>query len=224
MTSTYPRPPIDAVWEAENNFYLNGHPSRIGKLLAHYEIYQKIADLPGAVVECGVFKGASLMRFASFRHYLENATSRPIIGFDAFGHFPQEQLQTEDDRAFAERFEGSSGVGILPDTLNDCLSDKGFGNVQLIGGDVLETVDAYLEKNLHLRVALLHLDMDVYKPTQHCLERFYDRLVPGGVVVIDDYGTVGGASQATDEFIARHGLMLAKTRFYTVPAYFVKPA
>jgi hypothetical protein len=75
-------------WEYENGFYLTSPSSRIAKSIAHYELYKKITGLPGEVVECGVFKGASLIRFATFREMTESQFSRKIIGFDAFGKFP----------------------------------------------------------------------------------------------------------------------------------------
>ncbi|ERS85084.1 hypothetical protein Q667_17680 [Marinobacter sp. C1S70] len=72
----------------ENGFYLTSDPKRLHKLISHYELYKKIIDLPGEVVEFGVFKGASLIRFATFRECLETFSSRKIFGFDAFGDFP----------------------------------------------------------------------------------------------------------------------------------------
>ena len=51
------------VWNAENIYHLKSDISRIGKLLYHYEIYKKIQNIPGDIIECGVFKGSSLVRF-----------------------------------------------------------------------------------------------------------------------------------------------------------------
>ena len=59
-------------FEYENGFYLTCSPSRIGKMLAHYELYKKTSQTPGAIVECGVFKGVSLTRFTMFRELFES--------------------------------------------------------------------------------------------------------------------------------------------------------
>lgn len=59
-------------FEYENGFYLTSPPSRLGNIMAHYELYKKILTLPGDVVELGVFKGGSLIQFATFRELLEN--------------------------------------------------------------------------------------------------------------------------------------------------------
>ena len=57
-------------WQYENLFYLTSD-KRILKLLDHYEIYKKILKVKGDIVECGVFKGASLIRFLTFRDLIE---------------------------------------------------------------------------------------------------------------------------------------------------------
>src|SRR5205085_8279378 len=79
-----------AEWDYENGFHWFSAPARLGKLLAHYELYKMIADRPGDIVELGVFKANSLIRFATFRRLLENEDSRVIRGFDAFGKFPRD--------------------------------------------------------------------------------------------------------------------------------------
>ena len=53
-------------WEAENTFYLKATPERISKFIAHYEIFNRVKNLRGDIVECGVFRGASLSRFMNF--------------------------------------------------------------------------------------------------------------------------------------------------------------
>ena len=212
------------VFDIENSFYLRSDPYRLGKLLGQYEIYKQIVDLPGAVVECGVFKGVSLIRWATFRHVLETQESRKIIGFDAFGDFPSDQLSREDDIDFAATHDGQSGgPGISADTLRAMLDAKGFGNVDLIAGNVFDTVQPYFAEHDYEKISLLHLDMDVHAPTAAVLEWLWSRVVPGGIVMIDDYGTVSGATVAIDEFAEQYGLAIRKARYYKVPAYIVKP-
>ena len=50
----------------ENNFYLSCETQRISKIIAHYELFKKSNKLSGEIVECGVFKGVSLKRWAHF--------------------------------------------------------------------------------------------------------------------------------------------------------------
>ena len=72
-------------WQTENQFYLTSEKSRIQKLVDHYEIYKKISQLNGDIIECGVFKGVSLIRFLTFRDIDKNTKIKKIYGFDAFG-------------------------------------------------------------------------------------------------------------------------------------------
>jgi len=207
------------IWLAENVFYLAAPLSRLGKLLAHFELYKTITNLPGAVVECGVFKGASLMRLASYRALCETTDSRLIVGFDAFGRFPNEGLSGAADRDFIEVFEANAGDGISIEGLEAALLAKNFTNVHLRAGHVGDTVPAYLKAFPALRIAFLHLDLDVYEPTRLCLELLADRVVPGGLIVFDDYGAVAGATRAAEEYVAVAGKRLEKLPLYSVPAF-----
>jgi hypothetical protein len=213
----------DDVYEAENHFYLRSHPSRLAKLVAHYELYGAIADLPGAVVELGVYKGASLVRFATFRNLLENMDSRPIIGFDAFGAFPRDRVAGESDQAFIERFEATGGEGISKAALEEVLAEKGFANVELVEGDIFDTLPAFLDARPALKIALLHLDLDVYEPTAFALERLLPHMTSGGLVAFDDYGLVEGATRAADEACKRLGVAMEKLTHYQIPAFFAAP-
>ena len=210
----------DKCWDYENGFYLTSHVTRLSKLLAHYELYKMIVALPGHVVECGVYKGASLLRFATFREVLESPHSRKIIGFDAFGRFP-ESGEDANNQAFIERFAAAGGDGISRESLLDVLSHKGFQNVELIQGNICSTVPKYAEEHPELKIALLHVDVDVFRPTQVILNELFDRLVPGGLLVLDDYGTVAGETQALDEFFQKAGreLVIHKLPISHIPAY-----
>ncbi|MDJ0979722.1 MAG: TylF/MycF/NovP-related O-methyltransferase [Erythrobacter sp.] len=175
--------------------------------------------LPGAIIEAGVYKGASLMRFATFRDTLETSYSRSIIGFDAFGSFPKNAVEGASDQAFIDRFEGAGGPGIAEAQLARLIADKGFDNVQLIAGDIFETLPQYLEGHPETRIALLHLDLDVYEPTAFVLDKLVPRMVHGGLIVFDDYGAVDGATRAADAICRQLGAPLAKLPHYQVPAF-----
>jgi hypothetical protein len=213
----------DRCWDYENGFYLTSHVTRISKLLAQYELYKSIVGLPGQVVECGVYKGASLLRFATFRQILESPHSRKIIGFDAFGKFPVGD-EDEANRAFIQRFSGEGGDGISRESLQDALSYKGFENIELIEGDISSTIPLYVANHPELKIALLHVDVDVYRPTQVVLQHLFDRVVRRGLVVMDDYGTISGETQAVDEFIRQdHGdLIIEKLPIAHIPAFIRK--
>lgn len=211
------------VWDYENGFYWFSPKSRLNKLLAQYELYKTITSIPGHIFELGVHKGASLIRFATFRDILENDYSRKIVGFDAFGAFPTSRLEVEDDLNFIEWFEGASGDGLSDDEVADILESKGFENFSLIKGNVFDTLPEYLKNNPETRIALLNLDMDVKEPTDFALELLYERVVPGGIIMFDDYNVVSGETISADEFVSKHHFKLEKLPFYYMPAFVRKP-
>jgi hypothetical protein len=211
-----------AVWDYENGFHWFSEQSRINKILAHYELYKLIVDLPGDVFELGVYKGASLIRFCTFRALLESEDSRKVIGFDSFGLFPRERISLSDDLDFIDGFEGAAGDGLSQDDLSTVLDSKGFRNYQLIKGNVFDTVPDYLKKNPYIKLSLVHLDMDVKEPTEFALDILFERLVPGGLLIVDDYNAVAGATEAVDFFVNKNGLSLRKLRNYRVPSYIIK--
>jgi len=211
---------VDSQWDYENGFYLTSHLTRLTKMLAHYELYKSIVNLPGHIVECGVFKGASLIRFCTFREILESPFSRKVIGFDAFGKFPDQD--NEFDKSFVKKFESSAGNGISVNELDAVFSHKGFKNYELIQGDVADTIPDYLSDHPELKIALLHLDVDVYKPTIAILEHLFERVVTGGLLVLDDYATVTGETKAIDEFFSNKNVIIEKLPISHIPSFIRK--
>ena len=211
------------IWDYENAFYWFSHPTRMNKMLAHYDLYKSIISLPGDVFELGVYKAASLVRFATFRNLLENDNSRKIVGFDAFGKFPISKLTEKSDFNFIKNFEEIGGEGLSREEVEKIFKAKNFQNVYLNEGNVFDTLPQYLEMNPAARIALLHLDMDVKEPTTFALDLLYDRVVPNGLIVLDDYSAVAGETEAVDMFVAKHRLKIEKTTHYNVPAFIRKP-
>jgi len=210
-------------FEYENGFYLTSASSRIAKSIAHFELYKKIVNLPGEIIECGVFKGTSLIRFATYREILESQFSRKIIGFDAFGKFPND-VSMETDKKFIVNFEIDAGYGILKDDLENILEYKNFQNIFLLKGFIPDVFSGYFENRPATQIALLHIDVDVYEATKACLEHLYERVVKGGIIVFDDYGQVDGATKAINEFLKTKGLegSIQKLPYNYIPAYMVK--
>ena len=211
----------DDIWNSENIYHLKTDISRISNLINHYEIYKKIISIPGDVIECGVFKGISLTRFLTFREILENYNSRKIYGFDVFGKFPKPK--NKDDNSFLKKWEKSAGDGIDVKELNNILVEKKFSNFSLVKGDVKKTIPNLIKSHPGLKISLLHLDMDIYEPTKFVLNKLFPYVVKGGIILIDDYNMVFGATKATDEFLnSNNNLEVKKLKFYKKPSYIVK--
>jgi macrocin-O-methyltransferase TylF-like protien len=214
-------PSVEHAYEHENAFYLTCAPGRVGKLLAHYELYQRAQRVAGAFVECGIFKGASLARFAMFRHLFESEETRALIGFDVFGKFPETAFDADKDRR--ARFISAAGdESISVDQLRKVLADKGCDkNVTLVVGDICQTVPTYVAEHPELRIALLHVDVDILEPTRVVMETLAPLVVPGGVIVLDDYGIFPGATRAVDEFMKGRPERIQKLPYALAPSFVI---
>jgi hypothetical protein len=80
----------------------------------------------------------------------------------------------------------------------------------------------WLEGNPRTKVALLHVDTDVYAPAQLALDLLWNRLVPRGILMLDDYNSVEGETRAVGELIQREGLRIEKMPYYSIPSFIVK--
>ncbi len=208
------------AWDYENGFYLTSHVTRLAKALAQYELYKSILHLPGQVVECGVYKGVSLVRLATYREMLESPYSRKLLAFDVFGKFPKQD--NVFDARFIASFEQSGGDGIPVGEMRRVFEHKAIQNVELIEGDVLVTVPAYRQQHPELKIALLHVDVSVYEPSLVCLRELYDLVVKGGIVMLDDFATVAGETRAIDEFFADKDVLFEKLPISHIPAFIRK--
>src|SRR3989344_1051825 len=177
-------PDFSKAWDYENGFYLSCDNSRFSKFLAHYELYKRILGLRGSLVECGVFKGASFVRFAALRSLLEGDAARPLVGFDTFGPFPAAHF--EPDKPYVQKWIDAAGEeSISRAQLREVLERKKITNTELIEGDVAKTIPTYIEAHPDLQIALLNLDTDIYEPSVVILEHLWPRVVRGGGLILD---------------------------------------
>lgn len=214
----------EKAYEYENGFILTSDVFRMGNFLSHYELYKKIVDVPGDVVELGVFKGSSFIQFGTFRELLENTKARKLIGFDVFDTFP-DCGELQGDIQFTREWNEETGSTFLSkEEIEEVLENKGISNYELIKGNILVTIDDYLKKNPHLRIALLHIDCDVYEPSKVGLEKLFEKVVRGGVVIFDDYGVVEGETKAVDDFLeSRRDYQLQRLPLsHMKPTYLIK--
>ena len=216
-------PDFEKAWEFENGFYLTCNITRISKVLAHWELFKMASEVPGAIVECGVFKGASLARFAAFRSLVSNPHSKKIVGFDTFGSYPETEFAP--DKRFRDQFlAGAGSQSISVANLMKVLENKGCeDNVDLVEVDIRDTVPRYVEENPHLKISLLNLDTDIYEPAVTILENLYPRMVKGAILILADYGVFPGETKAVDNYFADKGIEvdIRKLPFAMTPCYVV---
>jgi hypothetical protein len=211
----------DKTFEYENGFYATATEARYGKFIAHYELYKKIVNIPGAIIECGLFKGNSFFRLAHFRDILESTYSRKLIGFDIFGSFPKTDFK--EDKKYLDTFIESAGENSIElEEIVKIMNYKKIDNYEFIKGDINQTVPKYCKDNKHLKIALLHIDTDVYEPAVTILENMYDKVTKGGILIFDDYGTFPGETKAVDEFFNDKDVFVQKLPYSHIPSFVVK--
>ena len=161
--------------------------------LAKNEIFKKILNIHGDIIECGVYLGGGLMTWANLSVIFEPFNhTRKIIGFDSFEGFPrihdkdgpQSEISfkkegglksnAEDDiRKAIELFDGNRPIDHIT-------------KVDLVVGDAVEQIPNFLIENAQTVVALLYLDFDAYEPTKVALETFLPRMPKGAVICFDE--------------------------------------
>lgn len=166
-------------------------------------------DIPGDIVECGVWKGGSMMAVARTLMQL-GAVPRRLHLFDTFdGMPPPTDIDTSFTGASAQSLlaaadRSSSDVwACCPlDAVQQAMRSVGYDerHIVYVQGKVEDTLPA----NAPEQISLLRLDTDWYESTRHELECLFPRLAVGGVLIIDDYGHWQGAQRAVDEYFARH--------------------
>lgn len=180
------------------------------------------SEVQGAIVECGVWRGGSLMAAAHTLIRLD-ATDRDIYGFDTFSGMPrpgdEDRDSPYDGYAIKKRWKrqanenGSRWNYVSVDSVRERIESTGYPSerVHLEAGMVEETVPAQAPRE----IALLRLDTDWYSSTKHELQHLYPRISVGGVLILDDYGHYEGARKAVDEYFEEAGeaVLLNRTDF-----------
>lgn len=181
------------MFEEDRQDFAVGVPAHtLARFISHYEIFKRIAGVPGVIVDIGVGAGGSTWAFAAMCEIF--ARGKRVYGFDTFAGFPAVSL--EDGRgnlvgvgkmAFPKVFDGI----VLPP------------RIHLYKGDITSTVPEFVKEHPELKIALLNLDADLYAPTRVALECLEPLVEHGGVIILDEYDLVDvfpGERKAVDEY------------------------
>ena len=139
---------ITNLWDSYNNLLLGDDISRIRKLLVRYELFKKTLNIPGDIVECGVFKGSGFMYWLKklLKIYSHNSQKR-VLGFDTFSSFAGSLLDYEK-KSVDEFVDESNFKGIDVNELSNQTSKNGFSNFELIKGDVKNNPKKYVQEKI----------------------------------------------------------------------------
>jgi O-methyltransferase len=179
--------------------------------IANLELARKHAREFTSVVECGVWYGGMMAGMMA-------ATRRHVYGFDSFQGLPDPK---EIDGEAALKYARNKSA---PSYFNNCSAryDDVVKVVRSAGSNYTLVQGWYSRQKFRLmtsRISVLRLDCDWYDSVKVCIENLYPLLVPGGVVIVDDYYAYDGAARAINEFIAdKH----VRIREYKGVCYFLK--
>ncbi len=174
--------------------------------------------IPGAIVECGVWRGGMVM--AMLRTLIASGdTERDVYLYDTFaGMSPPSSRDRTFKNESAEKLL-SRGDRADPSSIWCAASlDDVRANVGSVGYDAQKIhyvegkVEETLPQTLPDEIAILRLDTDWYASTKHELDHLFPRLASGGILIIDDYGHWKGAREAVDRYICEHGLRIFLSR------------
>lgn len=172
---------------------------------------------PGCVVECGVWRGGMIAGLA-----VQLGSKRRYYLFDSFEGLPPAKPV---DGAAALEWQGRVDA---VDFHDNCKAPQEFAQraMQLAGARRFELVGGWFHETLPTftlpePIALLRLDADWYDSTMVCLENLFDRVAPGGLVVLDDYFAWDGCSRALHDFLSRRSAA-EKIRSLGETCYLVK--
>lgn len=182
-------------------------------------------NIPGAIVECGVWRGGSSMA-ALLALALKKDYSREIWLYDTYDGMtaptlPDGDTHTQLFSTYARADGGNdwcrAELGEVYENIASCRYP--MENIKFVKGRVEETIP----NNVPEQISILRLDTDWYESTKHELEQLYPRLIPGGILIIDDYGAFAGAKRAVDEYFAAEKINAFLHRIDTTGRLLIKP-
>jgi hypothetical protein len=203
--------------------------TQLAKILYLDELYQRIVNLPGIVVEFGVWWGANLALFESFRSVYEPYNwTRKVVGFDTLKGYPS--IAPKDGSSAYAKIGGYTVTEGYEEYLGRVLSAHEADNVMshlkkydLVKGDVLETIDRYFVDNPETVIALAYFDLALYEPTKKCLEAIRPHLMRGSLIAMDELNSrdFPGETIALKEVIGLDKCQIVRSRFLPDRSYLI---
>ena len=184
------------------------------RLHALYDFAERINNeqIAGDIVHCGVCNGGSA---AIAAHTIDEESQRTVWLFDSFQGLPQSQPIDGPD---GPSFEGKCKGTIASTKLAFAICSVPPQKMRIVPGWFADTLS---KAPIHT-IAMLNIDADFYDSVYLVLETFYDRVVPGGIIYIDDYGYWPGCKVAVDEFFEKHGITTPFIMIDDIGGYFCK--
>ena len=193
--------------------------------LFRIKLYEKILNVQGSIIECGVHRGNNFMLFNHLVSIYEPYNlNRKVIGFDTFEGFSD--VSEEDHEGAKKGMFSDTNFDELKDILSIHESNKAVPHIprgELVRGDACQTIPEYVQNNPHLIVAMLYLDFDLYEPTKVALEYLAPLVPKGGIIVFDEINVAhwAGETRALKEYFDLSNIRIQRMSFEPYASYIV---
>ena len=191
MTDIYNETKVteQSVYDAYNTLIFSGDSRVFNKMAKKIELYSEVKNLPGDILEFGVFKGAGIGIFLNLKRLYEPNSLMKVIGFDFF-----------NPTALADTLDGlnKSMMGAVlnrvdmnelsVESVKARLSNFNIDDFTLIMGNAVINSKEYNTNNPGARIKILYMDIDLGEPTYNIIKTLWNKVVKGGIVVFDEYG------------------------------------
>jgi len=194
-------------------------------MLSRIKLFELIREMPGSIVECGVYRGNSLMLLQQLSLTLEPyAINRTIYGFDTFEGFRSIDSRNDPKDITEEMFSDTNDELLrqiieLQDVVRPV---NRIPKTHLVKGDIARTVPEFVRDNPGLCISLLILDTDLYDSTKVALMNFLPHMHKGAIVLLDEvcYSKFIGETIALKEVCDLRKVRLKKFPFDSTCGYF----
>lgn len=212
-------------WDLYNGFFLMNDVERLRKFMVREHFFKMSLEIPGDIIEVGVFKGTGIAQLLKMREIFIPASNKKIIGFDLFSKSNDYKTTLNENNEKLNEYYTESNIkmedGIKVKDIEYFINNMKLTNsrlgfntdiCQLIEGDVKNSIPIYLNENPGFRISYLYLDLDIDEPTYGSLNLLYDRVTRGGIIVFDEYACEKWTeSNAVDRFLNEHPNLNIKT-------------
>ena len=212
------------IFKSFNELLLSSDLERVKKLIVRYKIFEESLNVPGDIIECGVFKGTGIIYWLKLLKIFSPNSRKKVVGFDLFDAFNDDQAQEYEKKSIQEFVKEANFNGQDIEELTKIanlidMSDR----FELVKGDIVSTSKDYVKNNRGFKISLLHLDLDTYNATKSALENFFQFVSKGGIILIDEYGERGwGESEAVDEFFRDKDVQIISVPNSSKPTAYIK--
>jgi hypothetical protein len=177
------------LYDSYNNLIFASDKRVFHKMTKKIELYLKVKDLFGDILEFGVFKGSGMGLFLKLTDMYETNSLTNVIGFDYFNKSSTlDALDGINKSTMTSILDRAEINELSIESVNNRLSVIENKRYLLIEGDAVAECKKFDMQTPGQRIKLIYMDLDVGEPTYKILQQLWKKLVKGGIVVFDEYG------------------------------------